>query len=95
MELWTQKAFDQVSPLLQMGYAKEGQTTRGIHMRLYSRAFVFDDGWKRSVFVSVERNMKCAIGLCGHCQLGSMFACHEGPVVPYDRVAGLMEVKQA
>lgn len=49
----------------------------------------------RSVFVSVERNMKCAIGLCGHCQLGSMFACHEGPVVPYERVAGLMEVKQA
>ncbi len=49
----------------------------------------------RNLFVSVERNMKCAVGLCGHCQLGSLFACHEGAVVPYDRVAGLMEVREA
>src|SRR3990170_17287 len=32
----------------------------------------------RNVFVSVERNMKCAIGICGHCQLGSLFACRDG-----------------
>jgi NAD(P)H-flavin reductase len=49
----------------------------------------------RNLFVSVERNMKCAVGLCGHCQLGSLFACHEGAVVPYERVAGLMEVREA
>lgn len=40
-----------------MGYAKEGQNTKGIHMRLFSRAFIFDDGWKRSVFVSVDCGM--------------------------------------
>jgi len=45
--------------------------------------------------VSVERNMKCAIGICGHCQLGSLFACRDGAVVPYELVAGLMEVKEA
>lgn len=49
----------------------------------------------RNIFVSVERNMKCAVALCGHCQLGPLFACHEGAVVPYDRVAGLMEVREA
>ena len=49
----------------------------------------------RNVFVSMERNMKCAVALCGHCQVGSLFACHDGAVVPYDRVAGLMEVREA
>src|SRR3990170_526907 len=49
----------------------------------------------RNVFVSMERNMKCAVVLCGHCQVGSLFACHDGAVVPYDRVAGLMEVREA
>lgn len=49
----------------------------------------------RNVFVSVERNMKCAVGLCGHCQFGSLFACHDGAVLPYDRVAALLEVKEA
>lgn len=31
-------------------------------------------------FVSMERNMKCGIGLCGHCQLGPLFVCKDGPV---------------
>lgn len=38
------------------------------------------------IFLSLERNMKCGIGLCGHCQLGPVFVCKDGPVVSYDRV---------
>jgi NAD(P)H-flavin reductase len=38
------------------------------------------------IFVSMERNMKCAIGLCGHCQFGPTFVCKDGPVLPYDRI---------
>jgi NAD(P)H-flavin reductase len=38
------------------------------------------------IFVSMERNMKCAIGLCGHCQFGPTFICKDGPVLPYDRI---------
>ncbi|MBN1212575.1 MAG: FAD/NAD(P)-binding protein [candidate division Zixibacteria bacterium] len=34
-------------------------------------------------FISMERNMKCGIGLCGHCQLGPTFVCKEGPVYCY------------
>jgi NAD(P)H-flavin reductase len=46
------------------------------------------------VFVSLERNMKCAIGLCGHCQLGEHFICKDGPVYRYDRVRDLLSVRE-
>jgi NAD(P)H-flavin reductase len=42
------------------------------------------------IFISMERNMKCAVGLCGHCQLGPWFVCKDGPVFAYDRVAELV-----
>ena len=38
------------------------------------------------IHVSMERNMKCGIGLCGHCQWGPFFVCKDGPVFRYDRV---------
>ena len=46
------------------------------------------------IWVSLERNMKCAIGHCGHCQLGPMFVCKDGPVFRYDRVEPLLGVRQ-
>lgn len=39
--------------------------------------------------LSMERNMKCGIGLCGHCQIGPTFVCKEGPVYRFDRVKDL------
>jgi NAD(P)H-flavin reductase len=39
------------------------------------------------IFVSIERNMKCAVGLCGHCQLGPEFVCKDGPIFPFGRIA--------
>jgi len=38
------------------------------------------------IFLSIERNMKCAIGFCGHCQFGADFICRDGPVMPYASV---------
>ncbi|MCC6803361.1 MAG: FAD/NAD(P)-binding protein [Anaerolineae bacterium] len=38
------------------------------------------------IYVSMERNMKCAVGFCGHCQFGSLFICQDGPVFPYEQV---------
>ncbi len=35
------------------------------------------------IYMSMERNMKCGVGLCGHCQLGGSFVCRDGPVYPY------------
>lgn len=41
---------------------------------------------RERIFVSLERNMKCAIGTCGHCQFGPRFICKDGPVFCYDQV---------
>jgi NAD(P)H-flavin reductase len=43
---------------------------------------------------SMERNMKCAIGHCGHCQLGPLFVCRDGPVFRLDRIAPLLDVEE-
>ncbi len=42
------------------------------------------------IFVSLERNMKCAIGFCGHCQFGPQFVCKDGPVFALKRVEKLL-----
>lgn len=43
-----------------------------------------------NIYLSMERNMKCAVGFCGHCQLGPHFICKDGPVFSYDRLRNLM-----
>jgi NAD(P)H-flavin reductase len=42
------------------------------------------------IFISMERNMKCAVGLCGHCQYGPHFVCKDGPVFQYSAVRDLL-----
>jgi len=44
--------------------------------------------------VSLERNMQCGIGWCGHCQLGPLLLCRDGPVVDYDVAYPLLVVKE-
>jgi NAD(P)H-flavin reductase len=44
---------------------------------------------KRSIYISMERNMKCAVGFCGHCQFGPEFVCKDGPVFAYSRIRDL------
>ena len=45
------------------------------------------------IWVSLERNMQCAIGWCGHCQLGPAFICRDGPILRYDRIADFLPVE--
>lgn len=45
------------------------------------------------LFLSMERNMQCAIGHCGHCQYGSKFICKDGPVFSYDKIRPLFNTK--
>jgi NAD(P)H-flavin reductase len=47
-----------------------------------------------SIRVSLERNMKCGVGLCGHCQLGPLLVCRDGPVVDYSVAAPLLAVRE-
>jgi NAD(P)H-flavin reductase len=46
------------------------------------------------IYVSMERSMKCAVAFCGHCQLGTVFVCRDGPVFRYDRIRDLFAVKE-
>ena len=48
----------------------------------------------QQIYVSMERNMKCAVGFCGHCQYGPIFICKDGPVFPYERVMRLMGIRE-
>lgn len=43
------------------------------------------------IYLSMERNMKCAVGFCGHCQYGPHFICKDGPIFPYRQVQELLE----
>lgn len=45
------------------------------------------------LWLSMERNMQCAIGLCGHCQLGPTFVCRDGPIFRYDCMEPFMTVE--
>ena len=49
---------------------------------------------KECIYLSLERNMKCAIGFCGHCQFGPFFLCKEGPVLSFDRVEPFFGVEE-
>jgi NAD(P)H-flavin reductase len=44
--------------------------------------------------VSLERNMKCGVGLCGHCQLGPLLLCRDGPVLSWAQAEPLLAVRE-
>ena len=45
-----------------------------------------------SLYMSMERNMQCAVGHCGHCQYGGKFICKDGPVFAYDEIKEILGV---
>lgn len=47
-----------------------------------------------TIHLSLERNMKCAVGLCGHCQFAGSFICKDGAVMRYDKVRRLLALKE-
>jgi NAD(P)H-flavin reductase len=61
-----------------------------VMMRHSARALLDRGVGPDRVRLSMERNMKCGIGLCGHCQLREFFCCLDGPVLGYDRLERLM-----
>ncbi len=57
-----------------------------IMMRFTARALIDQGVDPRRIRVSMERNMQCAVAWCGHCQLGPLLVCRDGPIVPYSGV---------
>ena len=47
-----------------------------------------------ATWISMERNMHCAVGLCGHCQLGPAFVCRDGPVFRAGAVAWALRARE-
>lgn len=43
------------------------------------------------IWMSLERHMKCGMGLCGHCQINNVYVCQDGPVFSYEEIMGLRE----
>jgi NAD(P)H-flavin reductase len=66
----------------------------GIMMRFAASALERRGLASERIYVSLERNMKCAIAHCGRCQLGPLFLCRDGPVVRYDRVRSVLAVPE-
>ena len=66
----------------------------GIMMRFVASTLERRGLASERIYVSLERNMKCAIAHCGRCQFGPLFLCKDGPVVRYDRVRSALGVPE-
>jgi anaerobic sulfite reductase subunit B len=65
-----------------------------IMMRLSADMLVRRGVPAADIRVSLERNMRCGAALCGHCQLGPLLLCRDGPVVSYAEAAPLVTIKE-
>jgi NAD(P)H-flavin reductase len=65
-----------------------------VMMRFTATALLAAGVAAENIHLSMERNMKCAIGLCGHCQFGPHFICKDGPVFSYDRIGSMLGLRE-
>jgi anaerobic sulfite reductase subunit B len=65
-----------------------------IMTRLTGQALVDAGLPARDIRVSLERNMRCGVALCGHCQLGPLLVCRDGPVVSYAEAAPPLAIRE-
>jgi NAD(P)H-flavin reductase len=65
-----------------------------IMMRFTVRALAEAGVGEDRMFVSMERNMACAVAMCGHCQLGPFLVCRDGPVFRYRRIAPWLRIRE-
>jgi NAD(P)H-flavin reductase len=65
-----------------------------VMMRLTAAALADRGVPPAAIRVSLERNLRCAVGHCGHCQLGPVLVCRDGAVFDYQRVAPLLATRE-
>jgi len=63
-----------------------------VMMRYAARALEGKGVSDEAIYLSMERRMECAVGLCGHCQYREHFVCTEGPIFAYRTVKALLGV---
>ncbi|MCE9529612.1 MAG: FAD/NAD(P)-binding protein [Planctomycetes bacterium] len=66
-----------------------------VMMRFSQRQFHRNQVPDDRIYLTLERNMQCAVGFCGHCQLGPEFICMDGPVFRYDKVSKFFNQREA
>jgi NAD(P)H-flavin reductase len=66
-----------------------------VMMRIVQREFEKRGVGPDRLYLSLERNMQCAVGFCGHCQFGPQFVCTNGPVFRYDRIERFFNLREA
>ncbi|MBW1917381.1 MAG: FAD/NAD(P)-binding protein [Deltaproteobacteria bacterium] len=66
----------------------------GVMMRFTIKELLERGVKPENIYLSMERNMQCGIGLCGHCQLGPYFICKDGPVFSYQRIQKWFELRE-
>jgi anaerobic sulfite reductase subunit B len=65
-----------------------------VMLRFTAQALVAQGIPAERVRVSLERNMRCGVGWCGHCQLGPLLVCRDGPVVDWALAEPLISVRE-
>ncbi len=65
-----------------------------VMMRLTADRFIDLGVAPGSIQLTLERNMQCATGRCGHCQLGPVLVCRDGPVMTYPEIADALRVRE-
>jgi anaerobic sulfite reductase subunit B len=65
-----------------------------IMMRFAAEALIERGIPTQRIHLSMERDMKCGVGHCGHCQLGPTLICRDGPVYTYAEIESLMALRQ-
>jgi NAD(P)H-flavin reductase len=61
-------------------------------MMKFGAVKLLDIGYRpKDIYLSMEANMSCGLGKCGHCQLGEHFVCKDGPVFTYEQLKGVHE----
>ena len=59
----------------------------------YATMKLLDLGFKdENIYLSMEKNMSCGIGKCGHCRIGTYYACKDGPVFKYSQIKNFHEI---
>jgi NAD(P)H-flavin reductase len=56
-------------------------------MMKYGTLKLLDMGYPEGdIYLSMEKNMSCGLGKCGHCMMGKYYVCKDGPVFTYDEI---------
>ncbi len=62
-------------------------------MMKFATLKLLEIGFKdENIYLSMEKNMSCGFGKCGHCRVGTYYACKDGPVFTYDKIKNFAEI---